>query len=358
MVSKLFFLHISRIFSMNNQIEIHFRNNITQIAFDDNFSLREHYNPNETVVITDSNISKLYAEELSDFNIIELPAGEENKTIENIELIVNKLIEYEADRSTRLVGFGGGMITDMTGYAASIYMRGISHSFVPTSLLAMVDAAIGGKTAINYRGVKNLVGTFKHPDSIIINPKYLYTLPEEEFRSGLSELIKIALVSDKNLFDTLYSLGELNLSNVDIPVIFSAILGKAQLVIKDEEDRGVRQILNFGHTFGHIIETVHSLPHGIAVAKGMEVSLFLSKELGYLKDEDYEMMVYLIKKNVNTTIDIDVLPLINKISSDKKKHSASINFILLGDIGKAFSKSFIINELESLCERVLGNVYA
>jgi len=227
-------------------------------------------------LVTTPIINELYgdkiAESLDDYALILVPDGEEAKQWSMVEDLLGKLLEAGLDRKSTIIALGGGTVGDLAGFAASIYMRGIDVIHIPTTLLAMVDSSIGGKTAVNHPKGKNLVGSFHQPSRVLIDPVLLETLPEREIRSGLAEVIKYGVISDARLFELLEtkSLSELSIE-AKVEIIASCVTAKAHYVERDEEDRkGIRAALNYGHTVGHAIETLskNSMNHGEGVAIG------------------------------------------------------------------------------------------
>lgn len=218
----------------------------------------------KTVVVTDENIFNAHKKKFRGRNTIVLKAGEEHKVQTTVDSVIQQLIEFKADRKSIVVGVGGGVITDITGYAASVYMRGIKFGFVPVSILAMVDASIGGKNGIDVGVYKNLVGTINQPEFLLYDTSFLKTLPDSEWVNGFAEVIKHACIKDARLFS------ELEKNNIRIYKKDATALGnlikrnaiiKSTVVVADEFDQGERRLLNFGHKWGHAIDTKHQLQH-------------------------------------------------------------------------------------------------
>jgi len=337
---------------MNREIEIHFKHSTTSIFFDNKPNFVDYFDKDSSIMITDKNIFSLYEKYICNYEHIVLEVGESSKSFDNVLSCIDKLINYKANRTTQLIGFGGGMICDLTGFVASIYQRGIKHSFVPTSLIAMIDASLGGKTSINYNNTKNLIGTFKHPEKIIINSAFIDTLPDVQFKSGIFELIKIALINDYYLLKQLLATDLSQKNNVDLSIIYSALLNKSQIVIKDENDYAIRKILNFGHSFGHLIEAECNYPHGISIAYGMLIALSISNYYSMLNDDAFKTSFSLITKYLDDKYLPDFKHLITKLVTDKKATSECINFILLKELGQASIQSIKISELEIICKNL------
>lgn len=276
-------------------------------------------------------------EALQEAEFIEVPAGEECKSLEVTAQVWQTLLEGEADRQHVVVNLGGGCVCDLGGFVAAGYKRGIRHINVPTTLLSMVDAAIGGKTAVDFGGVKNSIGHFYPAAITVIEPTFLDTLPQEELLNGLMEMVKTAAVADPVLFKQLLS-GE-HLSKQQITSI-SRI--KSRIVKADPYDHSIRKILNFGHTFGHAIEVHCDLPHGIAVGIGMQVAMYLStKKLGLSEAiyQSYSLWLKQMLSNANRPLpafslkDIEqMLPLMHQ---DKKNTAGTLQCVLLQDLGAA-----------------------
>lgn len=276
-------------------------------------------------------------EALQEAEFIEVPVGEECKSLEVAAQVWQTLMESEADRNAVVVNLGGGCVCDLGGYVAAGYKRGIRYINVPTTLLSMVDAAIGGKTAINFGGVKNSIGHFYPSTLTVIDPAFLDTLPQEELLNGRMEMVKTAAVTDPELFQQL--LTDYRLS---ITAIKEVARIKARVVKADPYDHSIRKILNFGHTFGHAIEVYRNVPHGIAVAIGMKAAMYLSvKKTGH-SEEIYESYSQWLKKqlvSINSHLlsfnlkEIEsMLPLMRQ---DKKNASGTIRCVLLQDLGAA-----------------------
>ena len=248
----------------------------------------------------------------------------------------------KCNRNSLIIGVGGGTVLDVVGFISSIYMRGIDHIFFPTTLLGMVDASIGGKTAINYNNIRNLIGSINHPKHIMIILNYLKSLPEEELLNGFAEIIKYALILDKDLFDDLENsiqnlYPQLNIDKLE-NIIIRCIKHKVYIVSKDEKDYGLRKNLNFGHTVGHAIESYsdYNIPHGLGVFYGMKVAAHISLELNKINQESYNRITSLIDYfNCPKIKNIDFEKIIRFLLHDKKIIGNKINYIILDDIGKA-----------------------
>lgn len=300
----------------------------------------ESYLPDaQVVLVTDENVYSHYASFVNEFVHIVIPAGEVVKSWQTVEYIVGKLLDKKADRHTFLLGFGGGVITDIVGFVAAIYMRGIRFGFVATSLLAQVDASLGGKNGINFHSYKNMLGTFNSPDFVICDANLLKTLPTKELRSGFGEIIKHSLIQDIGLFRYLEknTIELLNLNAEKMEYVIEKAIGvKAKIVQADWQEQGERKKLNFGHTLGHAVENNTSLTHGEAVAVGMFWAARWSVERGYLQ-EGKLLQIRDVLVNFGLPVRHNVADeiLMEYIGKDKKKKGSSIDFVFLKELGEA-----------------------
>ena len=286
------------------------------------------------------NVNRLYEKLFDGFKaVIVIPAGEKYKNVHTIQEITSQLVIAEAHRKTVLLGVGGGMITDITGFVAGIYMRGLSFGFVPTTLLGMVDAAIGGKNGVNYGFQKNLLGTIQQPRFILSDPAFLQTLPETEWSNGFAEVIKYACLFDAALFEELeqqdisyYQTDEQALSLLTQ----RCVEWKNKIVLEDEHENGKRKLLNFGHTAGHAIETLYQLPHGYSVGLGMIIACIISEQRTGLDKTVRERLVAVLEKYKLPIIQ-SIAPekLVDILKLDKKRNEEHIDYILLNNIGDA-----------------------
>lgn len=285
-----------------------------------------------------------------------LPAGERFKTVNSLQKIYDAALEHRLERSSMIVALGGGVIGDMSGYAAATWLRGIDLVQVPTTLLAMVDSAIGGKTGINHPQGKNLIGAFYQPRLVWIDPEVLKTLPAREFRSAMAEVIKYGVIWDRELFDLLSQCKRLDRLRYISDELLQTILyrcakAKAEVVSKDEKEGNLRAILNYGHTVGHAIESVTNYRlynHGEAVGLGMLIAGAIAVTLGLWTAEEQEQQVALITKTrlpQTLPTDIDQDAIIASLSNDKKVEAGKVRFILPTAIGSV-----------TLSDRVTGDL--
>lgn len=273
------------------------------------------------------------------FEILEIESGESMKTIETAVQLWEILAEFKADRKALLINVGGGVVTDLGGFVASTYKRGISFLNIPTTLLGMCDASIGGKTGIDLLYMKNLVGTFAQPKQIFVYKKFLQTLPYQELRSGFAEMLKHGLIADQEHWENLTTFLEINPENIS-PHIAASMNIKLSITEKDFEERNVRKLLNFGHTFGHAIESLllkmnQPVPHGEAVAAGIICETKLAQLENLVSEELAEDIISKICRlypvlDMTSFSDEEIL---KYMMNDKKNASQNINFTLLTRIG-------------------------
>jgi 3-dehydroquinate synthase len=283
----------------------------------------------------------LCLQERAEVHYISVEAKEKNKDIESVVFGWNFLLEQKFDRNSLLICWGGGTICDIGGMIAATFKRGMQLINVPTTLLAMIDAAHGGKNGINLQHQKNVVGTFYLPEKVIVDTGFLKTLPQKEILNGFAELIKYALIGNAELWKILKQLTKINHKTIHKEWIDEAISFKMQIIAKDLHDHGIRQILNFGHTVGHAIERLfaekkHTVSHGYAVAMGICYEACLSHRKGTLSFTDYEDILHFILRFYKplTLTKSDIATLTNYCFDDKKNKNEIIRFIFLEEIGK------------------------
>jgi len=306
--------------------------------------------PNRTVFLIDQNVFDLYAGEFSGYKTIRVKVSEKDKDMEQMLNIYQQLMELEVDRSWTLIGVGGGITTDIAGFAASTYLRGLRFGFVSTTLLGQVDAAIGGKNGVNFKSYKNMVGNIRQPDFVICNADSLKTLPDEVFYEGFAEIIKYAFIRKPLLFDYLND----NISkalNHDPDVIehliFESAEAKKEIVEADEMESGERKLLNFGHTTAHALEKLYGISHGLAVAAGMMVAARLSLKFNMIDPDVVQKLDDLISAaHLERDIDFNIDELTDAMRKDKKRKGNDIQFILLEGIGNAVIKNIPVSDLK------------
>lgn len=331
------------------RIDFHINEGTSTIVVGEYLKNVQSYLPDKKLfILTDSNIRRIYSEGLPDGVVFEVKPGETSKSLSVVEDICLKLSAAGADRNSFLLGVGGGVVCDITGLVASLFMRGISHGFVSTSLLSQVDASVGGKTGVNAGGYKNSIGTFKLPEFVICDVSMLSTLSDGEYISGLGELVKTAAIADRSMFyeikDKYDSIIARDFSLME-ELIYRSLLIKTAIVGRDFEESGERRLLNFGHTFGHPIEVLNNVSHGVAVMQGMILSALWSVKKGFLADKYFAELCTLIEKmGVNP---IKNLPegLRELVSGDKKKSGEFIFFVFLMEPGRAEFTKIPVKEM-------------
>lgn len=317
------------------------------------------------VIVTDSNVNRLYGQTMQDgmeraglkASVIEIPAGESSKNISVVMDVAGRLLAQGADRETMLVALGGGVVGDLTGFIASVYMRSVPYVQVPTTLIGQLDSAIGGKTAVDLPQGKNLLGTFYQPRAVFADVNFLDTLPDREFCNGLAEMIKYGIIEDENLFRRLEEDMDSVISRdpaLLIKIIETCCRIKKSIVEIDEREHGLRRILNFGHTLGHALEAAseYKLSHGEGVALGMIAAARLSTMMNYLPVEESDRIKSVIAKaGLPTTIDAAFAAdeVIRRFRADKKKKDDVIHFVLIKKIGMPFVNG-------SINEQQIGDV--
>ena len=322
--------------------------------FDARFSdLKKIAEGRRMILVTDEHLYAAHPKLFRKQDVIVLKPGEEYKVQPTVDAIIEQMIRFEADRKTLLVGVGGGVVTDMTGYAASVYMRGIPFGFVPTSLLAMVDASIGGKNGIDVGPYKNMVGVIRQPQFLLYDYTLLKSLPDAEWSNGFAEIIKHACIRDKAAFDLLEKEGVASFkrSRAKLAALVerNAQL-KSSVVVKDEFEQGDRKLLNFGHTLGHALETQYELSHGQAISIGMVHACRLSAQIEKFKDTD-RVSSLLNAYGLPTEAKFKWSKVLGILRMDKKRVNAGINYVLLKNIGKGVIKSLSLDELEERLTR-------
>ncbi|WP_372916965.1 3-dehydroquinate synthase [Salegentibacter sp.] len=296
-------------------------------------------------------MSKLHTD--SPIEVIEIEAGEENKNLDTCNQVWNALSELGADRKSMILNLGGGVVTDLGGFVASCFKRGISYINIPTTLLAMVDASVGGKTGVDLGNLKNQIGVINNSQMVLIDSAFLNSLPANEMRSGLAEILKHGLISDEGYWNKLIALADLNLEDLD-EIIEESVKIKADIVAQDPEEKNLRKTLNYGHTLGHAIEsyflthtTKKSLLHGEAVAAGMVLATYISSTLKGFPQEKLKQVTSSIL-NMYGKIEFsqgDIQEIIELMKYDKKNEYGKINFVLLEDIAKPHIDCLVPNEV-------------
>ncbi|MBI6119846.1 3-dehydroquinate synthase [Salegentibacter maritimus] len=317
-------------------------------------------NPSKIFLLVDNNTHRdclaFFSEKIEfqeAIEILEIEAGEINKNLETCSGLWNALSDLDADRKSLMINLGGGVVTDLGGFVASTFKRGISYINVPTSLLAMVDASVGGKTGVDLGNLKNQIGVINHAEMVLIDPTFLGTLPQTEMRSGLAEILKHALISSEDYWNKVTNLSGLTLEDLD-GIIKESVEIKAKVVTEDPEENGLRKTLNYGHTLGHAIESYFlthpektTLLHGEAIAIGMILATYLSKELQEFPEDklkEISLKILDIYDRVEFSKE-DIQKIIDLMKYDKKNSHGNINFVLLKDIGNTVIDCKVPNEL-------------
>lgn len=337
------------------KISVKFSSSVTDIYFAYGISyLKKITDPKATILITDENVYRAHKKRFKDWDTIVLKPGEDYKIQATADAIIEQLIEMEADRSTTLVGVGGGVITDIAGYVASIYMRGIRFGFIPTSVLALVDASIGGKNGIDVDVYKNIIGVIRQPSFILHDMVFLNSLPRQEWENGFAEIIKHACIKDSAMFAELEknTLKKLQSRQKSIcKLVQRNALIKIKVVQKDEFEKGDRRLLNFGHTIGHALENQYELLHGQAISIGMTYACHISEKItGFNQTE--RVVSLLNKYNLPTYASFDKQKVFEVLKMDKKRERTGIKFVLLDRIGKGVVKPIPLKKLEKLIQEL------
>jgi len=333
------------------KLSVKFPSSVTDIYFTNGIQhLNNITSRKSTILITDQNVYKTNQKRFGNWNTIVLKPGEEYKVQATADAVIEQLIKMQADRGTTLVGVGGGVISDLTGYVASIFMRGVRFGFIPTSILGLVDASLGGKNGIDVGTYKNMVGIIRQPAFILHDMNFLASLPQKEWENGFAEIIKHACIKDPILFKELER-GSIkkyqnNLSSIGGLIKKNALI-KLKVVQKDEYEQGERRLLNFGHTIGHALETQYELLHGQAVSIGMTCACQLSERITGFKDR--ERVVNLLNNyNLPTYASFNKKKVFDVLKLDKKRENREINLILLDKIGKGIVKKVSLKNFEKL----------
>ena len=320
--------------------------------------LREYLQSKQVMIVTNETIAPLYLEAVKQgmddrqLETVIIPDGEKYKTLDTFNSIITRLLEARFSRNSTLLALGGGVVGDITGFAAASYQRGVNYIQIPTTLLAQVDSSVGGKTAVNHPLGKNMIGAFYQPKIVIADTSTLHTLPERELRAGLSEVIKYGLIRDRAFFDWLESNIERMLKREKDALMYAieiSCMNKARVVAIDEKESGLRAILNLGHTFGHAIETglnYQGWLHGEAVATGMLMAADLSQRHGWLSEDDVTRTASILERAglpVKLPDSLKSAQMLDLMAVDKKARDGKLHLVLLKSIGEAI----VTNEFDS-----------
>ena len=324
---------------------------------EDSLLLAKYNHGQKWIIITQHNLMELFGYNFLkklenngfDVDFITIPNGEAAKSLNEYSRIISQMIQYGCDRKTSIICLGGGVVGDVGGFVASSFMRGVDYFQIPTTLLAMVDSSIGGKTGINVSEGKNLVGAIYQPKRVIVDPNLLESLPKEEVNAGIGEIIKYGAIWNKEFLLQIRSwLMDINNFPFD-NAIYTSCKIKAEIVSKDENEHGIRKILNFGHTIGHALESYlgyGKIRHGEAVAFGMKSSGYISGKLGSISKNDLLILI-----NMIDNLPLPELPHINPnhllpfIKNDKKTEKGKLNFVILDNLGNAKTTTKVDEDL-------------
>ena len=323
---------------------------IGESVLSDKKLLNKNITSSQVLIITNENVAPLYLKHIEKnldnikHDVLILPDGESTKSLENLNLIITCLIEKKYNRTCALIALGGGVIGDLTGFAAACYQRGVKFIQIPTTLLAQVDSSVGGKTAVNHPLGKNMIGAFYQPCAVLSDTNVLSTLPEREFSAGLAEVIKYGLIRDRKFYEWLEKNIELVMSRDSRALTYTierSCTNKAEVVAEDEKESGIRATLNLGHTFGHSIETALSYKgwlHGEAVGCGMLMAADLSMRLDLIDQGRVDRVKALLERAklpIKIPRGIILKDILENMKVDKKSRNGILYLILLNDIGKA-----------------------
>ena len=320
-------------------------------------NIGKYADPQNSIIITDTNLDSHYSKHFAPYKKIVIGTGESVKNLSTVEKIALELVDHGADSSSVILGIGGGIVSDIAGFTASVYMRGLKFGFVSTSLLSQVDASVGGKNGVNMHGLKNMLGVFNQPEFVICEHEMLSTLPDYEYINGIAELVKTACLDNSGLLEYI-SIHRNKILSRDKDAVHESVLRcvklKASVVEKDERENGLRRILNLGHTMGHAIEKVTGMDHGYAISAGIGFICDLSSAMGLMDKTEGEKIKSLLKyfglpsglKDIKGADDIQGLT--SAIAGDKKKQGDSVKFILLESAGNPVIQSIPLKDVEKL----------
>ncbi|MFC2098402.1 3-dehydroquinate synthase [Bacteroidota bacterium] len=334
------------------EISLHTADKISRILVGESFQNIRKYLPDQPVVIiSDENVEEHYSGLFPGGMRIIIKPGEASKSLKTATEIYDQLIRSEVDRKSFILGIGGGIVCDLAGYIASTYLRGVSFGFISTTLLAQVDASIGGKNGINFDGYKNMIGIIRQPDFVICDPHTLKTLAPSEFRMGFAEVIKYGAIVDSRLFEYIEDNYQAALKHD--PAVLEEIISvsasaKCDIVAADEKESGERKKLNFGHSFAHAFEKLGGIPHGEAVSIGMVLAASLSERLGMIsKQEVNRLKGLLINLGLPVIWDGSCSEVFEVMKRDKKRGGDTISLILLESIGDSIIRDVELTDLKN-----------
>jgi len=334
------------------EIPLHTTEKTSRILVGESFGNIGKYLPDKPLVIlTDKNVDHHYRDAFPGGLKIVLEPGESSKSLETASRIYDQLIQNEIDRNAFFLGIGGGIVCDLTGYIASTYLRGLPFGFVSTTLLAQVDASIGGKNGVNFEGYKNMIGLIRQPDFVICDHEMLGTLEPSEFRMGFAEVIKYGAIVNEDFFEFLeknYSSAMSQEPGIMEEIVAVSAAAKCDIVSKDEKESGERKKLNFGHTFAHAFEKLSGIPHGEAVSIGMVLAAKLSERLGLISSRELDRLRVLINNfKLPVTYSGSCGEAFEAMKRDKKRSGETISLILLEAIGQAVIREIALPDLKN-----------
>jgi 3-dehydroquinate synthase len=325
---------------------------VSEIVVGELLSSRLQMLEQEPILMIDENVLVKHHDQFEPFRSVVIPSGESHKTLQTVEALYRELVNLEADRSTLMVGIGGGLATDVAGFVASTFLRGTPFGFISSTLLGQVDASIGGKNGVNLDGYKNMLGTIRQPSFVWCDLSLLRTLESREYVSGIAEVIKYGFIWDIHFLEYLEehmeALLKQNLGALEHVVTTSASI-KTDVVQKDEKEAELRKILNFGHTIGHAIERNKGILHGEAVGVGMVLAARLSHLQGILSASEVDRVEQLVRSaGLPTGMKLDPEEIYQNIRKDKKKSGEDVHFVLLKGLGKTVIRPIPLPELKSI----------
>ena len=288
-------------------------------------------------IVTDKNVERFYKKRFPKSPVFSIDPGENSKRLKIVEDIYRWLLDNEADRNSIIVGIGGGVVCDIAGFVASTFMRGVDFGFVATTLLAQVDASVGGKNGVDLDGYKNIIGTFNQPKFVVCDIAMLNTLPDGEFKNGMAEVVKHALIADASMFEFIEK-NVSNILNIDHEkveyLVTRSIEIKSKIVENDEREAGLRRVLNLGHTWGHAVETLTRIPHGQAVSIGLVYAANLSVEKNLMAINERDRLITLLSNlGLPTSTKADSTEIFKTLQKDKKREKDYIHYVLMKGIG-------------------------
>jgi 3-dehydroquinate synthase len=340
------------------RLTLHGRIRSCRILVGESFQNLDSYCPrDETLLVTDRRVFGLHLPLFSGWRVLFIGRGEGAKTLAVVEGLLEEFLRRGADRRTTIAAVGGGVVCDVAGLAASLYMRGLRLGLVPTTLLAQVDAAVGGKNGVNFEGYKNLLGTFRQPDFVLTDPAFLTTLPRREIRNGLAEIVKAAVISDGGMVRFLEKNAARALAlepDVMAGLVERSLRTKIRVVESDEFEGGPRRLLNFGHTLGHALEKAGSYSHGQAVAVGMSAAARLSAGMGFIPRGEADRLLRLLRSlGLPTSAGKAGRKALAALAKDKKRSGTDIQFVFLQDaLGRAAARPISLGDLKEALRAV------